>query len=104
MAALKAIVTANATVEKGGREVRRLRVAATARTGKCAPIAATICAAFLESIAVTVTLETMKFVRIARRCRTVKIRAGPQILIAAHALPGDLNQALAKINSADSAY
>jgi hypothetical protein len=63
-----------------------------------------ICAAFLESIAVTVTLETMKFVRIARRCRTVKIRAGPQILIAAHPLPRDLNQALAKINSADTAY
>jgi hypothetical protein len=45
----------------------------------------------------------MKFVRIARRCRAAKIRAGPQIL-AAHALPGDLNQILAKIDSADSAY
>jgi hypothetical protein len=63
-----------------------------------------IYAAFLESIAGTVMLETKKFVRIARRCRTVKMRAGRQILIAAHPLPGDPNQALATSGSANSAY
>jgi hypothetical protein len=44
-----------------------------------------------------------KFVRIARRCRAVKIRAGRQILTAADPYR-DLHQALAKINSADSAH
>ncbi len=40
-----------------------------------------------------------KFVRTARRYRTVQIRAGRQILTAADPLPDDLAEALAKINS-----
>jgi len=40
-----------------------------------------------------------KFVRTARRYRTVKIKAGSQILTAADPLPDDLSEALAKINS-----
>jgi hypothetical protein len=40
-----------------------------------------------------------KFVRTARRYRTVQIRAGRQILTAANPLPDDLAEALAKINS-----
>ncbi len=40
-----------------------------------------------------------KFVRTARRYRTVQIKAGRQILTAADPLPGDLAEALAKINS-----
>ena len=38
-----------------------------------------------------------KFVRTARRYRTVKIKAGNQILTAADPLPADLSEALAKI-------
>jgi hypothetical protein len=40
-----------------------------------------------------------KFVRTARRYRTVQIRAGQQILTAADPLPEDLRDALAKITS-----
>ncbi len=40
-----------------------------------------------------------KFVRTARRYRTVQIKAGRQILTAADPLPDDLAEALAKINS-----
>ena len=40
-----------------------------------------------------------KFVRTARRYRTIQIRAGQQILTAADPLPEDLNQALIAINS-----
>ncbi len=40
-----------------------------------------------------------KFVRTARRYRTVKIRAGQQILTAADPLPNDLHQAIAKIKA-----
>ena len=40
-----------------------------------------------------------KFVRTARRYRTVKIKAGNQILTAADPLPDDLSEALAKITS-----
>lgn len=40
-----------------------------------------------------------KFVRTARRYRTVKIQAGQQIFTAAGPLPDDLHQALGKINS-----
>jgi hypothetical protein len=43
-----------------------------------------------------------KFVRTARRYRTVQIRAGRQILTAADPLPDDLAEALAKINSHDA--
>ena len=39
-----------------------------------------------------------KFVRTARRYRTVTIQAGRQILTAADPLPDDLRDALAKIN------
>jgi transposase len=39
-----------------------------------------------------------KFVRTARRYRTVQIRAGQQILTAADPLPPDLRDALALIN------
>jgi Transposase DDE domain len=42
-----------------------------------------------------------KFVRTARRYRTVQIRAGRKILTAADPLPDDLAEALAKINSHD---
>ena len=42
-----------------------------------------------------------KFVRTARRYRTVQIRAGRQILTAADPLPDDLAEALAKIHSHD---
>jgi hypothetical protein len=45
-----------------------------------------------------------KFVRTARRYRTVQIRAGQQILIAADALPENLRDALAKTSSPDSAH
>ncbi len=45
-----------------------------------------------------------KFVRTVRRYRTIQIKAGRQILTAADPLPDDLHQALAKINSADSAH
>ena len=40
-----------------------------------------------------------KFVRSARRYRTVTIKAGRQILTAAEPLPDDLAEALAKINA-----
>ena len=56
----------------------------------------------------TVQIETQtgwsikKFVRTARRYRTVKIKAGRQILTAADPLPNDLAEALAKINSHDA--
>jgi hypothetical protein len=102
MAAPKAIVTANATVENGGRAKTvgwpppPHREVGTHRRDDLR--------GYLESIAVTVMPESKKFVRIAHRCRTVKIRAGRQIVLAAHPLPGDLNQALARINSAGSAY
>jgi transposase len=45
-----------------------------------------------------------KFVRTARRYRTVQIRAGQQTLTAADPLPEDLCDALAKITSPDSAH
>ena len=41
-----------------------------------------------------------KFVRTTRRYRTVKIKAGRQILTAADPLPDDLRDALASIGSA----
>jgi hypothetical protein len=41
-----------------------------------------------------------KFVRTARRYRTVKIKAGRQTLTAADPLPDDLRDALTKIGSA----
>jgi hypothetical protein len=92
MAALKAIVTANATVENGGREVKRLRLAATARTGRCAPIAAMICAAFLESIAVTGEAGDHEICSHRPSVPHREIRAGPQILIAAHPHPATLTK------------
>ncbi len=45
-----------------------------------------------------------KFVRTARRYRTVQIQAGPQTLTAAEPLPDDLAQALTKINSLTNAH
>jgi hypothetical protein len=42
-------------------------------------------------------LSIKKFVRTARRYRTVKIKAGRQILTAADPLPDDLRDALTKI-------
>jgi hypothetical protein len=41
-----------------------------------------------------------KFVRTARRYRTVRIKAGRQILTAADPLPDDLRDAIAKIGDA----
>ncbi|GAT14065.1 transposase [Mycolicibacterium thermoresistibile] len=43
-----------------------------------------------------------KFVRTARRYRTVQIRAGQQILTAADPLPDDLSDALTNIHSRDA--
>ena len=43
-----------------------------------------------------------KFVRTARRYRTVTIQAGRQTLTAAEPLPDDLAEALTKIGSADA--
>ena len=40
-----------------------------------------------------------KFVRTARRYRTIQIKAGQQILAAADPLPNDLHQAIAKISA-----
>jgi hypothetical protein len=45
-----------------------------------------------------------KFVRTARRHRTVQIRAGQQILTAADPLPENLRDALAKTTTPDSAH
>jgi transposase len=45
-----------------------------------------------------------KFVRAARRYRTVQIKAGRQTLTAADPLPDDLHQALAAIHSPDGAH
>ena len=44
-----------------------------------------------------------KFVRNARRYRTVQIRAGQQTLTAVDLIPDDLREAITKINSPDSA-
>jgi hypothetical protein len=43
-----------------------------------------------------------KFVRTARRYRTVTIQAGRQILTAAEPLPDHLGEALTKISSSDA--
>lgn len=40
-----------------------------------------------------------KLVRTARRCRTVQIKAGRQLLTAVDPLPDDLREAIAKINA-----
>jgi hypothetical protein len=45
-----------------------------------------------------------KFVRAARRQRTVQIKAGRQTLTGADPLPDDLHQALAAIHSPDGAH
>jgi Transposase DDE domain len=45
-----------------------------------------------------------KFVRTARRYRTVQIRAGQQTLTAADLIPDDLREAIIKINSPDGAH
>ena len=42
-----------------------------------------------------------KFVRTARRYRTVQVKAGNQTVTAADPLPDDLAEALAKINGSD---
>ncbi len=39
-----------------------------------------------------------KFVRTARRCRTIEIQAGDHIITAADPLPTDLSQALDRIH------
>jgi len=44
--------------------------------------------------------STRKFVRTARRYRTIEIQAGPHTITAAHPLPDDLRQALETITSA----
>ena len=45
-----------------------------------------------------------KFVRTARRCRTVQILAGQHTLTAADPLPDDLRNVLAKISAPGSAH
>ncbi len=45
-----------------------------------------------------------KFVRTARRYRTVHIKAGPQILTAADPLPDDLRDALTAITAPQHAH
>jgi hypothetical protein len=42
--------------------------------------------------------STRKFVRTARRYRTIQIQAGPRTITAADPLPDDLHQALEAIN------
>jgi hypothetical protein len=44
-----------------------------------------------------------KFVKTARRYRTIEIQAGPHVITAAHPLPDDLRQALESITSPQSA-
>ncbi len=44
--------------------------------------------------------STRKFVKTARRYRTIKIQAGPHTITAADPLPDDLRQALEAINQA----
>jgi hypothetical protein len=41
-----------------------------------------------------------KFVKTARRCRTIQIQAGDQVITAADPLPDDLRDALNKIGNA----
>ena len=41
-----------------------------------------------------------KFVRTARRYRTIEIQAGPHVITAADPVPDDLREALTKINNA----
>jgi hypothetical protein len=45
-----------------------------------------------------------KFVRTARRYRTIQIRAGQQILTAADPPPEDLREAIAAINPSDGVH
>jgi hypothetical protein len=45
-----------------------------------------------------------RFVRTARRYRTVQIRAGSQLLTAEDPIPDDLRDALARITSPDGAH
>jgi hypothetical protein len=45
-----------------------------------------------------------KFVRTARRYRTVQIRAGQQLITAADPVPADLREALAEINQVGGAH
>ena len=45
-----------------------------------------------------------RFVRTARRYRTVQIRAGAQLLTAQDAVPDDLNDALTNINRLRAAH
>ena len=45
-----------------------------------------------------------RFVRTARRYRTVHIRAGSQLLTAEDPIPDDLRDALARITNPDSAH
>ena len=45
-----------------------------------------------------------RFVRTARRYRTVQIRAGQQLITAADPIPTDLHEALAAINRATGAH
>ena len=45
-----------------------------------------------------------RFVRTARRYRTVQIRAGQQLITAADPIPTDLREALAEINRAAGAH
>jgi hypothetical protein len=45
-----------------------------------------------------------RFVRTARRYRTVQIQAGPQVITAAHPIPGDLRAALSQIHGQTSAH
>jgi hypothetical protein len=42
-----------------------------------------------------------KFVKTARRRKTIEIQAGAHVVTAADPIPDDLRQALAKINNAD---
>jgi transposase len=42
-----------------------------------------------------------KFVKAARRCKTIEIQVGTHVVTAPDPIPDDLRQALAKINNAD---
>ncbi len=70
----------------------------------------TIVFAALAALAVSRLVEERtgwsirKFVRTARRYRTVQIRAGQQLLTAEDPIPDDLRDALAHITSPDGAH
>ena len=67
-------------------------------TAAGAALAASVEAAEYKQVTALFADVVKKFVRTARRYRTVKIKAGRQILTAADPLPDDLREAIARIS------